>query len=350
MTRLELTELVKKAQSGNEKALEEIYSFTRPHIFNMAYTVLKNEDDAEDIVQDCYVTVISKLGELKNPESFEKWLNTVASNKIKDYIKKKKPDLIDGQDYAFINSVPEESSDFIPHENIDRADNSETVSKIVSELSDEKRKCIEMHYYEEKSVSDIARELDIPENTVKSRLHQGRKEVREKIKKRSSKLLITVFVLILMIACALGVSASRKFIFDFVTKVHETFAEIFVPDPPQSNEPLSVTYKLSYVPEGYTFTEKVYESFFHKEDYYNGEKYIRFYQQPLATRTVSDSEGCIQYELEAGERHIMVFNKDEAAICYWNDAECMYTLLCCPSLPDEELIKIIENIVPESHS
>lgn len=350
MTRLELTELVKKAQSGNKKALEEIYSFTRPHIFNMAYAVLKNEDDAEDIVQDCYVTVISKLGELKNPESFEKWLNTVASNKIKDYIKKKKPDLIDGQDYAFINSVPEESSDFIPHENIDRADNSETVSKIVSELSDEKRKCIEMHYYEEKSVSDIARELDIPENTVKSRLHQGRKEVREKIKKRSSRLLITVFVLILMIACALGVSASRKFIFDFVAKVHETFAEIFVPDPPQSNEPLSVTYKLSYVPEGYTFTENVYESFFHKEDYYNGEKYIRFYQQPLATRTVSDSEGCIQYELEAGERHIMVFNKDEAAICYWNDAECMYTLLCCPSLPDEELIKIIENIVPESHS
>lgn len=349
MTRLELTELVKKAQSGDEKALEEIYSFTRPHIFNMAYSVLKNRDDAEDIVQDCYVTVISKLGELKSPESFEKWLNTLASNKIKDFIKKKKPDLIGDESFDYIAEIAEESTDYIPHSKLEREDNSETVSKIVSELSEDKRKCIEMHYFDEKSVSEIADELNIPENTVKSRLHQGRKEVGDKIKRRSTKLLITILIIIMLITCSLSVSSSRKFIFDFITKVYDTYINIMVPDPPQSNEPLSVFYKMTYVPENFQPDQITQEDQFRSERYeYIGEKRgsLLYYQFPLAERMSIDGEGTEIYELDIGERHVKFFRNDYMVTCIWNDEECLYQITVDPALSDEEMIKIVEGIVP----
>ena len=349
MTRLELTELVKKAQNGDERALEEIYSFTRPHIFNMAYSALKNRDDAEDIVQDCYVTVISKLGELKSPESFEKWLNTLAANKIKDYIKKKKPDLIGDENFDYIADIAEESTDYIPHRKLEREDNSETVSKIVSELSDDKRKCIEMHYFDEKSVSEIADELNIPENTVKSRLHQGRKEVGDKIRRRSTKLLITILIIIMLITCSLSVSSSRKVIFDFITKVYDTYINIMVPDPPQSNEPFSVFYEMTYVPENFKLDQITHEDQFRSERYeYIGEKKgsLSFCQFPLAERMSIDGEGTKIYELDIGERHVKFFRNDYMVSCIWNDEECIFLITVDPDIPDEEMIKIVEGIVP----
>ncbi len=349
MTRLELTELVKKAQSGDEKALEEIYSFTRPHIFNMAYSALKNRDDAEDIVQDCYVTVISKLGELKNPESFEKWLNTLAANKIKDFAKKKKPDLIGDENCDYIASIAEESTDFIPHRKLEREDNSETVDKLVSELSEDKRKCIEMHYFDEKSVSEIADELNIPENTVKSRLHQGRKEVGDKIKRRSTKILITILIIIMLITCSLSVSSSRKFIFDFITKVYDTYINVMVPDPPQSNEPFSVFYKMTYVPENFELAQITHEDRLRFEKYkYIGEKRgsLLYYQFPLAERMSIDGEGTKIYELDIDDRHVKFFRNDYMVTCIWNDEECLYQITVDPALSDEEMIKIVEGIVP----
>lgn len=347
MTRLELTELVKKAQNGDERALEEIYSFTRPHVFNMAYSALKNRDDAEDIVQDCYVTVISKLGELKSPESFEKWLNTLAANKIKDYIKKKKPDLIGDENFDYIADIAEESTDYIPHRKLEREDNSETVSKIVSELSEDKRKCIEMHYFDEKSVSEIADELNIPENTVKSRLHQGRKEVGDKIKRRSTKLLITILIIIMLITCSLSVSSSRKVIFDFITKVYDTFIEITVPDPQEKYQPISVVYRMTYVPDGFSLVNSVDSADLHFETYSreNG-SYITYQQYTFLVKDYVDGEGTIIYDIEVGNRYIKVFRNDGMVYFKWNDESYMYSITAPPEISDEEMIKIVEGIVP----
>ena len=82
-------------------------------------------------MQDCYVSVISNLGNLKEPESFEKWFSTIITNKIKDYKKKKSPVILDENEYNALSNSPEENPDSIPHENIEHADNIEIIRKIV---------------------------------------------------------------------------------------------------------------------------------------------------------------------------------------------------------------------------
>ena len=150
MTRTELTELVLLAQKGDKSALEQIYLLTYNSAFNKIQSSIKNEDDTEDVLQSCYLTVIEKIGELKEPESFEKWFNRIVANRIKDYKKKKAPILLDESEYNALSNSAEENSNLIPHEHIERADNIDAMRTLIGELSAKNRRIIEMHYMEKK--------------------------------------------------------------------------------------------------------------------------------------------------------------------------------------------------------
>ena len=75
-------ELVVQIQNGDDSAFEELYHLTSKRAFFIAKEFVKNEDDAEDILQDSYIKALAKINELENPETFE-WIKT----RSKEYIK-----------------------------------------------------------------------------------------------------------------------------------------------------------------------------------------------------------------------------------------------------------------------
>lgn len=181
-----IAELVVKIQNGDKFAFDELYKLTSERAYFVALEFTKNNQDAEDILQESYIKALSKINELDKPESFSSWLNQIVANKSKDFLKKKKPMLFnsDEEETDATELLPDEDTSFSPEENLDQTELQKTVMEVLDELSEEKRACILMMYFEELSVGEIAETLEIPEGTVKTRLFSARKDLKDKFAKR----------------------------------------------------------------------------------------------------------------------------------------------------------------------
>ena len=89
-----IAELVVKLQGGDNSAFNELYKLTSGRAYFVAFEITKNEQDAEDILQESYIKMLEKINTLDKPESFVSWFHHMVANKSKDSLKKKKPSLL----------------------------------------------------------------------------------------------------------------------------------------------------------------------------------------------------------------------------------------------------------------
>ena len=183
-----ISDLVYKAQNKEQQALSEIYSSTYSTVYRVIKTLIKEEDTVYDILQDTYVKAFTSIEQLQNPEKLLPWLKMIATNKSKDWLKKKKPLFfteIDSTEEAdgisFEEAIEDERKENHPEIVIDENEVSRLVKIILDQLPEDQRLVIGMYYYEEISVKDIATALEVSENTVKSRLVYGRKKIKESV-------------------------------------------------------------------------------------------------------------------------------------------------------------------------
>ena len=87
-----LETLALRAAKGDKAAFEQIYRETYRSVYFTCISFLKSESDAKDMVQDTYLTAMEKLESLDDKSKLASWLNRIAVNKCKDYLKKKTPD------------------------------------------------------------------------------------------------------------------------------------------------------------------------------------------------------------------------------------------------------------------
>jgi RNA polymerase sigma-70 factor (ECF subfamily) len=190
----QITDLVIKAQSGDIYAKEQLYMQTKNKSFYLALQLLKNNQDAEDVLQDAYITAFSKIDNAI-PEKFQGWLDTIIINRAKDVLKKKKPmvfaDLqsVDGKDY--VPDDEETRTEFLPAENIDYHETKKLLQQIIDELPVEQSMAVILYYYKEMSVGQIAGYFECSTGTIKSRLNYARKAIKikvEDLEKKGTKL------------------------------------------------------------------------------------------------------------------------------------------------------------------
>ena len=187
------SKLIRKASAGDQDAITELYELTYSSVYKTVKSMIADEDTVLDIVQDSFIKGFQSLDQLDAPENFRAWMKRIATNKAKDYLKKKKPILFtdmaseDGEEIDF----RDDCLDHCPEEVLDRKETARLMQEILATLSEDQRLVIGMFYYEEMSVREIAEILGCSENTVKSRLNYGRKKVEVKVKeleKRGTKL------------------------------------------------------------------------------------------------------------------------------------------------------------------
>ena len=183
----EIAILVEKVQQGDMDAFGKLYELVSPRSLFVALEIVKNKQDAEDILQDSFITALEKINTVEKSESFVGWFNRIVANKSKDFLKKKKPVLFDEEEKQVFELIPDEDREYSPQENFNDNETRQLVLDAVNELSDEKRICILLHYYNEMSVADIAKSVGANENTIKSRLFQARKDLSAKFKELERK-------------------------------------------------------------------------------------------------------------------------------------------------------------------
>lgn len=168
-------DLVEEARLGNNEAFEQLIKENKLKMYKVAKSILKNEDDICDAIQNALMSAYSNLNKLQNNKYFSTWLIRILINKSYDIINKNQ------KSYSTTTDIDEYNSD----ENLKSFDsyNSESlIENVLCELEDDLKTITVLYYYNDYSVEDISIILNIPEGTVKSRLSRARKKIYEIIK------------------------------------------------------------------------------------------------------------------------------------------------------------------------
>jgi RNA polymerase sigma-70 factor (ECF subfamily) len=181
----DIASLVKQAQRNDSNAQEELYLKTQSLAYYVVRQILGRDEEAQDVLQVAYIKAYRSISSLKDPNSFQSWLNRIASNCAKDYLRSRKLILFSdmGADEAgdgFPDFV-DTDTDYQPEIKMDRDETGRLIRGIVDDLPPEQRLVTMMYYFQDICVKDIAADLSCSENTVKSRLLYARKNIESAV-------------------------------------------------------------------------------------------------------------------------------------------------------------------------
>ena len=160
-------ELIRKAQNGDNYALNKLINKHKDLAFSIAYKYLKNKQDSEDIVQDCFVIVLNSIKSFRNESKFTTWLYTIIYRECLKHIKR--------SDHS-VDYVPEYISLEQEDEN---KDVNETIEKLMETLSKNEFLVVTLFYLEEKKIKDISKITNFSKANIKVLLHRSRLKMKK---------------------------------------------------------------------------------------------------------------------------------------------------------------------------
>ncbi len=173
-------ELVKKAQSGDEAAYNQLIQAYRKRILGTIGRLIGKPEDVEDVAQEVFVRLYFSLDQLREPEMFEPWLHRLTVNAAYDYLRKQRrrtesrmSDLSE-QQVVMADAVASTNQRI---EEDRRAEVRELVTSLLSEVSEEDRILLTLKEVEGLSLRELEKVYKVNENALKVRLFRARQRV-----------------------------------------------------------------------------------------------------------------------------------------------------------------------------
>ncbi len=164
-----------------DRELEQIYNEAYKAVFWTAMALLKNEADAEDIVQDTFVSLIESYDSIEDKSKVVAWLKKTAANKCLNRLTRTKTDNVEDGFFETIEALPE---DFLPDSIAESEETRRIIMNIIDNiLSDDIRRTLVLFYFDEMSTKEIAEVLGIPQGTVLWRLSFAKKRIKKEVEK-----------------------------------------------------------------------------------------------------------------------------------------------------------------------
>ena len=183
---MNISHLVEKIKKGDNKSFEKLYKLTEREVWFTCISFLKNETTAQDIMQETYITAFLKIQSLEKSSQIRSWLDRIAVNKCKNYLKGKGEIQLD--DEIFENQAIVDERISIPEEYISDKAKREIILSIMQEvLSDVQYQTVIMHYFNEMTVDEIAEVFECSRGTVLSRLNYSRAKMKTAIEDYENK-------------------------------------------------------------------------------------------------------------------------------------------------------------------
>ena len=164
-----------------EQELAKIYNEAYRAVYWTAMSLLKNEEEAEDIVQDTFVTLIESYDTLKDKSKVVPWLKKIAANKSLNRLTRSKTVAVEDEFFEDVEAV---SEDFLPDSLVESAETRKIIMDIIEKsLSEDIRRTLILFYFDEMSTREIAEILGVPEGTVRRRLNFARNKIKKEVEK-----------------------------------------------------------------------------------------------------------------------------------------------------------------------
>ncbi len=168
--------LIEECRKGSSKAQFMLYDQYSKAMYNLAYRILNNQEDAEDILQEAFVECFRNLDTFRFESTFGAWLKKIVVNKCMNQIKKKKIDL------TLVETLPpiineEEHEEELSYTN-------EKILKSIELLPDGYRIILTLYLLEGYDHSEISQILGISESTSKSQYSRAKEKLRNILSKK----------------------------------------------------------------------------------------------------------------------------------------------------------------------
>jgi len=181
MDHARLDKAVAKFREGDSDAFDIIHECTEQAFYYTALRITGDEYLADDVLQEAYLTIFTKIDTLQHNKAFLNWAKQIVANKALDMCRSegREAPLADEElNFNVDQAAAGEYQEFLPETVLTNQAKQQEILDIVNALPDYQRSAVYMHYFQELSVKAIAAAMACSENTVKSRLDQGRKKIR----------------------------------------------------------------------------------------------------------------------------------------------------------------------------
>lgn len=179
----DITELVKKAANGDRAAFDRLYERTKKGVWFTCISLLKNEENAKDIMQDTYLAAFEKLNTLENQTAVQAWLNRIAANKCKNFLSAvSNSTLTDNVEDDILENIPDDA--LIPEDHVIDAEKRGIIMNIIeNSLSAEQYTTIILYYFDDMTAAEIADLMNCHEKTVQYRLKTARIKIKDAVER-----------------------------------------------------------------------------------------------------------------------------------------------------------------------
>ncbi len=165
-------ELVRRYLEGDTEAFGALVQRHQSRVYNVALRVLGDPDDARDAAQDAFLTLVRKLSQFRGDAAFTTWMHRITVNACYDILRKRRrqPMLRTVRDPD--DPMPDQLPPVADH--ADETIGSIDAARALRQIPEEYRVVLVLADVQDLPYEEIARTLDIPLGTVKSRVHRGR--------------------------------------------------------------------------------------------------------------------------------------------------------------------------------
>jgi RNA polymerase sigma-70 factor (ECF subfamily) len=177
-----MQELIKRCIGNDREAMGKLYEAYRNQVYKTAYLLTRNAALSDDITQEAFLRIFSKLSLYKAEYSFDSWLYKVVLNVYRNMTRKERFLTF----FPLFRESEEADKEEGPLRNLERNEQKDVISDIVKTLPNKLREVIILKYFVQLSQEDIAEVLQIPLGTVKSRIHTGLGRIRNQIEADAS--------------------------------------------------------------------------------------------------------------------------------------------------------------------
>lgn len=171
----EEAQITRRAQAGDQVAFADLVGRYTGAIYNQAYRMLNNAQEAEDAVQEVFLRAYRRLDSYDPERRFVTWLLTIGSNYCIDRLRRRRMSWITLDDVAFWLTSTEAG----PERSALEGEQQRHVQAALQQLPESYRSVTVLRYWCDLSYLEIAAALNLTEATVKTRLHRARKMLRD---------------------------------------------------------------------------------------------------------------------------------------------------------------------------
>jgi RNA polymerase sigma-70 factor, ECF subfamily len=177
---IEDTTLVRRTLSGDQEAFSSLVEKYKDPVFNVAYRMLGNPTEAEDVAQEAFVRAYTQLHTYKEAHRFSTWLLSIASHLSIDQLRRRRFLALPLENVPFLEWIADVGPG--PEQSALRHETADDMQRILDTLPVKYRAVLLLRYWHDFSYEEIAHTLDLTPALVKARLHRARELVARTMK------------------------------------------------------------------------------------------------------------------------------------------------------------------------